>query len=88
MFSGEVLKSINYNINSDDFIFDNQILVQAVWMGLRIGEIACPASYFPEASSINFQRSVTYGVGVLGAAARFRLARLGLLKPSLLEGLE
>jgi glycosyltransferase involved in cell wall biosynthesis len=87
-FSRAALEALPLERNSDDFVFDNQILVQAVWLGLRIGEIACPASYFPEASSINFQRSVTYGLGVLGAAARFRLARLGLLKPALLEGLE
>ena len=66
---------------SDDFVFDNQMVVQAVFFGFRIGEISCPTKYFEEASSINFQRSVTYGFGVLGTAMSLRLKRWGLAKP-------
>jgi hypothetical protein len=69
---------------SDDFVFDNQMVVQAVYFGFRIGEISCPTKYFEEASSINFQRSVAYGFGVLGTAMNLRLKRWGLAKPSFL----
>ncbi len=69
---------------SDDFVFDNQMMVQAVYFGFRIGEISCPTKYFEEASSINFQRSVTYGFGVLGTALDLRLKRWGLAKPAFL----
>jgi glycosyltransferase involved in cell wall biosynthesis len=64
--------------NSDDFVFDNQVLAQAVYFGMRIGEISAPASYHAEASSISFRRSVRYGLGVLGTSARFVLERAGL----------
>jgi glycosyltransferase involved in cell wall biosynthesis len=64
---------------SDDFVFDNQMLVQAIYSGFRIGEISCPARYFPEASSISFGRSVVYGMGVLKTALQFRLQRLGVI---------
>jgi len=77
-FSRRVLEMLPLEENSDDFVFDNQMLAQCVWYGLRIGEISCPARYFKEASSINFRRSVTYGVGVLGTAVEFRLSRWGL----------
>src|SRR5271167_1789027 len=70
---------------SDDFVFDNQMVVQAVYFGFRIGEISCPTKYFEEASSINFQRSVTYGFGVLQTALEMRLKRWGLAKPAFLE---
>ncbi len=70
---------------SDDFVFDNQMVVQAVYFGFRIGEISCPTKYFEEASSINFQRSVTYGFGVLQTAMSLRLKRWGLVKPFFLE---
>ena len=63
---------------SDDFVFDNQMIAQAVKFGFSIGEISCPTKYFPEASSINFQRSTIYGLGVLKTALDFRLNRLGL----------
>jgi glycosyltransferase involved in cell wall biosynthesis len=63
---------------SDDFVFDNEMLAQALYFGFRVGEISCPTKYFAEASSINLQRSVVYGLGVLKTAARFRLQRLGL----------
>jgi len=87
-FSRAALEALPLERNSDDFVFDNQILVQSVWLDLEIGEIACPASYFPDASSINVQRSITYGLGVLSAATQYRLARLGVVKPALFEGLE
>jgi glycosyltransferase involved in cell wall biosynthesis len=72
---------------SDDFVFDNEMVVQAVHFGFRIGEISCPTKYFEEASSINFQRSVKYGFGVLGTALDFRLKRWGLAKPRFLADL-
>jgi len=65
-FSKEVLENINYNINSDDFIFDNQMLAQIFYKGYEIAEITCPTKYFEEASSINLKRSAKYGLGVLG----------------------
>src|SRR3982751_21886 len=65
-FSRRVLETLPLHENSDDFVFDNQILAQAVAFGFLIGEISCPTRYFPEASSINFRRSMTYGMGVLG----------------------
>ncbi|MBP6704276.1 MAG: glycosyltransferase family 2 protein [Vicinamibacteria bacterium] len=70
-FSREVLETVPFERNSDDFIFDNQILNQVLGCGFRIGEISCPAKYFAEASSINFSRSLKYGCGVLIEAARF-----------------
>ena len=69
---------------SDDFVFDNQMLVQAVHFGFRIGEISCPTRYFPEASSINFSRSMTYGLGVLRTAGEFRLQHMGLRQSPIL----
>lgn len=63
---------------SDDFVFDNQMLAQAIYFGFQVGEISCPTRYFPEASTINFRRSVTYGLGVLKTSAQFRLCRLGI----------
>ena len=77
-FSREVLETLPLLENSDDFVFDNQMIAQAVYFGFRIGEISCPTRYFPEASSINFTRSVTYGLGVLSTAVRFRLQKWGL----------
>jgi glycosyltransferase involved in cell wall biosynthesis len=69
---------------SDDFVFDNQMIVQAVYFGFHLGEISCPTKYFEEASSINFRRSVTYGIGVLSTAMDLRLKRWGLAKPGFL----
>jgi glycosyltransferase involved in cell wall biosynthesis len=66
---------------SDDFVFDNQMLAQAIHFGFRIGEISCPTKYFPEASSINFSRSVQYGLGVLKTSLEFRLHKLGMMNP-------
>jgi glycosyltransferase involved in cell wall biosynthesis len=73
---------------SDDFVFDNQIIVQAVFFGFRIGEISCPTKYFDDASSINFKRSVVYGVGVLKTAFQLRLKRWKLANPAFLEDRE
>ena len=82
-FSREVLEHLPLDENSDDFVFDNQMLAQVVWAGFRIGEVSCPTKYFPEASSINFSRSVKYGFGVLGTALQFRLAKIGVVSPSI-----
>ncbi|MCE5231113.1 glycosyltransferase family 2 protein [bacterium] len=78
-FSREILERLPLDENSDDFIFDNQMLAQILWYGYTIAEITCPTKYFPEASSINFQRSLKYGLGCLQVSLQFRLARLGLL---------
>ncbi len=78
-FSRELLEQIPYEQNSDDFVFDNQILAQVIWFGHVVGEISCPAKYFPEASSIGFSRSVRYGLGCLWTAFTFRLAKAGLV---------
>jgi glycosyltransferase involved in cell wall biosynthesis len=85
-FSREILERLPLDLNSDDFIFDNQMLAQIVWAGYRIGEVSCPTKYFKDASSINFRRSVVYGLGVLKTAMQFRLCRMGLLKPRILGG--
>ncbi len=77
-FSRETLERLPLGECSDDFVFDNQILAQAIAFGFRIGEISCPTKYFPEASTINFPRSVAYGCGVLATAVQFRLQRWGL----------
>ena len=84
-WSRRVLERLPLLACSDDFVFDNQMLVQAVYFGFRVGEISCPTKYFPEASSINFRRSVTYGFGVLNTALQFRLKRLGLANPAILR---
>jgi len=80
-FSRQLLERLPLETNSDDFVFDNQILVQVIAIGCAIGEVTCPARYLPEASSINFRRSVRYGLGCLATAFRFRLARWGLVRP-------
>ncbi len=77
-FSKEVLETINYNVNSDDFIFDNQMIAQIFAKGYDICEVTCPTKYFDEASSINLRRSMKYGFGVLGVSARYFLHRLGI----------
>jgi glycosyltransferase involved in cell wall biosynthesis len=84
-FSRRLLEALPLEANSDDFVFDNQMLVQAIAAGFAIGEITCPTKYFPEASSINFRRSVRYGFGVLGTAVAFRLAKWGVLRPRFLR---
>jgi glycosyltransferase involved in cell wall biosynthesis len=79
-FSRELLERLPIDANSDDFIFDNQILAEIAWLNLPIGEVSCPTSYAPESSSINFSRSVRYGFGCLNTALQFRLARMGVFQ--------
>ena len=79
-FTKEVLQSVNYNINSDDFVFDNQMLAQIFFKGYNIGEVSCPTKYFEEASSINLSRSIKYGFGVLGVSFAYRLQKMKLCK--------
>ncbi|HBF88727.1 MAG TPA: glycosyl transferase family 2 [Bacteroidales bacterium] len=79
-FSKEVLQTINYNTNSDDFVFDNQMLSQIVYAGYEIAEVTCPTKYFKEASSINLKRSTIYGIGVLSVSVKHFLQRIGLAK--------
>ncbi len=82
-WSRRVLEELPLGMCSDDFVFDNQMIAQAAWADFRIGEISCPTKYFPEASSIDFRRSCTYGVGVLGTAIDYRLNRAGLRRSAL-----
>jgi glycosyltransferase involved in cell wall biosynthesis len=86
-FTRSVIEALPLERNSDDFIFDNQMLSQVIYLGFRVGEISCPAKYFAEASSINFRRSVTYGTGVLKTSVSFRLARLGFDRGTIFESL-
>lgn len=79
-FSAEVLRKINYPANSDDFIFDNQMLVQIFYHHFEIAEITCPTKYFKEASSINFSRSVIYGIGVLKTSLKYLFQKIGIAK--------
>lgn len=83
-FDATVLKSVAYHKNSDDFIFDNEIIAQIFAKGFEIGEVTCPTKYFKEASSINFKRSSIYGLGVLKVSVRYFFHRIGILKWSLL----
>lgn len=78
-FSRELLEKLPILENSDDFVFDNQMIAQAVMFGFKIGEISCPTKYFEEASSINFKRSVEYGLGVLGTTLSFVAHKLGIM---------
>jgi len=80
-FSRELLQSLPLEQNSDDFVFDNQMLAQILWQGKTIAEISCPTSYAPEASSIGFAQSIEYGLGCLATGLRFRLAKLGAASP-------
>ena len=80
-FTRQLLEELPLEANSDDFVFDNQMLAQILWCGYRIGEVSCPTKYFPEASSINLARSIRYGFGCLGTALSFRLAKMRLLSP-------
>jgi len=84
-FSRRLLLSLPLLENAEGFVFDNQMLVQAVHFGFKIAEVTCPTLYFEEASSIGFKKSVIYGLGVLEAAAQFRLARLGMKSPAFLS---
>jgi glycosyltransferase involved in cell wall biosynthesis len=82
-FSRQLLEKLPLEKNSDDFIFDNQMLAQILWNNYRIAEVSCPTKYFPEASSINFKRSCRYGFGCLSVGLQYRLAKMGILKPAL-----
>jgi glycosyltransferase involved in cell wall biosynthesis len=82
-FSREVLEKVNYNANSDNFVFDNQMLAQIWYAGYEIAEITCPTKYFEEASSINIKNSSIYGLGVLKTSIEFRLQKWGLVKSSM-----
>jgi len=82
-FSRQLLEQLPLDANSDDFVFDNQVLAQIVWFGHTIAEITCPTRYFPEASSINLGRSIKYGLGCLATSLTFRLARMGLVSSRL-----
>lgn len=82
-YSRQLLLSLPFQSNSDDFVFDNQVLAQCIAINARIGEISCPTRYFAEASSINFRRSVEYGLGVLKTTLQCMTARLGIGRPSL-----
>jgi glycosyltransferase involved in cell wall biosynthesis len=78
-FSRHILEQLPLENNSDDFVFDNQMLVQIFWAGYSVGEISCPTRYFPEASTINLRRSIDYGIGVLWTAIQFRLTKWGII---------
>src|SRR5690606_16042491 len=82
-FSARVLMDLDLTHNSDDFIFDNQILAQILYKGYEIGEVTCPTRYFDEASSINFRRSMRYGLGVVITSVQYRLNKWGLLRSKL-----
>jgi glycosyltransferase involved in cell wall biosynthesis len=87
-FTRAVLEDLPLERNSDDFVFDNQMLSQVIFRGFRVGEVSCPTRYFPEASSINFRRSVTYGLGVLRTSWQFRMACLGLDRGTIFAGMQ
>jgi len=82
-FTKEVLQKINYNANSDDFVFDNQMLAQIFYAGYEIAEITCPTKYFTDASSINFKRSTKYGLGVIATSFKYRFQKMGIAKYSI-----
>lgn len=82
-FSRELLESLALEGNSDDYLFDNQMLAQIIWRGCTIAEVSCPTKYFTEASSINLRRSIRYGLGCLWTALNFRLARMGIIRSRL-----
>lgn len=84
-FSKEIFSKINIEKNSDDFVYDNEMTAQIFYAGYSIAEVTCPTKYFPEASSINFQRSVKYGLGVIRVSLQYRASKWGLLKPAYLQ---
>ncbi len=84
-FSRQVLEKVNYEINSDDFVFDNEMLSQIIFMGYEIAEVTCPTKYFKEASSINLSRSITYGLGVLKVSLKYRLCKWGWIKSKMYQ---
>jgi glycosyltransferase involved in cell wall biosynthesis len=87
-FSRNVLERINYELNSEDFVFDNEMLSQIIYLGYEIAEITCPTHYFEEASSINLRRSITYGLGVLRVSVVHRLCKWKLMKKKMYEPVE
>ena len=86
VFSKKVLEQTPWKRNSNDFVFDNQMLAQIIYKNFRIAEVTCPAKYFREASSINFRRSLVYGIGCLATAVQFRLTRMNILRANVFEG--
>ena len=82
-FSAELLRTLPLEENSDDFVFDNEMLAQTLWFGFQLGEASCPTRYMEEASSISFRRSVRYGFGVLGVSLKFMAAKIGLARPAI-----
>ena len=84
-WSRKVLERLPLLKCSDDFVFDNEMIAQATYFGFRVGEISCPTKYFDDASSINFRRSCTYGLGVLSTAAKFRLKKMGMIHPRIFD---
>jgi glycosyltransferase involved in cell wall biosynthesis len=84
-FSRELLEKIPFEANDNDFVFDNQMLAQILWLGYQIAEVTCPTNYFTGASSINFRRSVKYGFGCLNTALKYRLAKMGFIKSKLFK---
>jgi len=82
-FSRQLLKKLPLEKNSDDFVFDNQMLAQILWLGYQIAEVSCPTLYFAEASSINFRRSLVYGLGCLNTGIKYRLAKMNLINSKL-----
>ncbi|HMP82064.1 MAG TPA: glycosyltransferase family 2 protein [Verrucomicrobiota bacterium] len=87
-FSRDILQSLDLSVNSDDFVFDNQMLAQILWHGFTIGEGSCTTKYFAEASSINFSRSVRYGFGCLSTGLSYRLAKMGVAKSRLFPAIK
>jgi hypothetical protein len=84
-FSRKVLETLPLNENSDDFVFDNQMLSQICFFDFSIGEVSCPTKYFKDASSISFRRSVKYGVGVMSTSFAYRLQKWGILKSRIFD---
>ncbi len=85
-FSRELLEKLPLSMNSDDFVFDNEILAEILWLGQSIGEVSCPTKYFPEASSISFRRSLRYGFGCLRVGLLYRLAKWNILRSAMFPG--
>jgi glycosyltransferase involved in cell wall biosynthesis len=87
-FSRDLLEKLPIEVNSDDFVFDNQMLAQVIWFGYIIAEVSCPTKYFAEASSINLMRSIQYGFGCLLTGLKFRLARMNAMSSTLFPNLK
>lgn len=82
-FSRDLLEKVSFEKNSNDFIFDNQMIAQILWLGYTVAEVSCPTKYFPEASSISFSRSLKYGLGCMATAVAYRMAKMHLIQPGL-----